>query len=67
MPNEWTQDIPTKSGLYQTKCNEGDFKPDFVAITRRGLYLIVHCEYLGESLLDHYHNNLIDISWKRIS
>lgn len=64
---EWTTDMPDKCGLWQIKCMETDGEPEFVAITKRKGWFIVHSDALCETPLKAYHDGLINLHWKFIA
>lgn len=59
--------MPHQAGLWEISCGETDYKPERVAITRRGKALLVHCEHLGVQPLKHYHEGLTSINWRLVA
>lgn len=65
--SDWTKDKPTLPGLYKIRCGETDGKEYFVAITQRKNILIVHDQYLGETMLESFHDGLTSLEWLHVA
>lgn len=64
----YSEEQPTKVGLYLFVCGENSNISEHVAIThdpRRGL--MSHCEDLGCQILSHYHDGLTSPMWKKVA
>lgn len=54
---------PTKPGEYLCKCEESMNEWYLCNVYHKAGDLVVNDPHIGESLLSHYHDSLIDIEW----
>jgi len=64
---EWSTDIPKTIGLWEIRCEETNLQAARVAITNRGAALYVHDSEIGIYPLKTYHENLINLHWRKLS
>jgi hypothetical protein len=55
--------MPARVGLWKMKCGENEGGEEFVAITIRKGWFIVHSEHLCETPLKAFHDGLTAIRW----
>jgi hypothetical protein len=65
----WFGDAPTEAGIYEIRCAENFFIPERVTVYRRrtnGIEsLWVNDPELGCNPLEHFHNGLINLEWRK--
>ena len=65
MPDDYSKEMPSEEGAYWMICAEGDYERSPTEIRFENGELIADDPYLGVQPLEHFHNALTDICWKR--
>ena len=66
---DWSQSMPTIAGVYEIRCFETGRKPERVSVYRKrinGEESLWVSDNRGLNPLNHYHENLIDIEWRKV-
>jgi len=58
-----TRNKPESQGLWFYKCMENDYQYEPCAIIMKDGYLSISEQGLGETILEHFHNGLTDLTW----
>jgi len=57
-----TTDKPTETGMWLCSCDNGEWSPVIIHTGKNGL---MATETIGTYPLDVYHNNLMNVKWKK--
>lgn len=68
---DWSKSMPTSPGIYEIKCAENFFIPEKVRVyirTKKGVErLWVTDETIGSNPLEHFHDGLIQLEWRKVA
>ena len=67
---DWSKSKPDQPGVYEIRCAETGHEPERVSVYRKrinGDESLWVSDCLGLNPLDHYHDNLINIEWRKVA
>lgn len=61
-----TSEIPTTEGLHLVSCEENDGEWETVNLFWHKGLLMVDDPHIGQCMVEHYHNGLTNIEWRKV-
>lgn len=61
----WIPTPPRSAGKYEIICDENGYEPEEVEVINDQGVLVVDCPHTDVNTLETYHNNLIDLHWRK--